>query len=265
MMSFKNLIDSHIHLLSMEDRQLAVDKIISEAENEGFSALLDVSIDNRDILKRTDFASRHSCVHTALGLAPSAAASDDWILELEKLDGYISQVMPCALGEIGLDYHWNYGSPEKQKHLFASQIRLANDRALPVIIHNRKADSDVLSILKEIPPLYGGIMHCFSADKDTAVRFLELGMKLSFAGNTTYRQSGALREAAAFLPLHSILVETDSPFLPPEGFRGKPNSPLNVAYVYTVIAELRGISIENLVEAVKINYFGLIKKRGDSQ
>lgn len=202
--------------------------------------------------------SRHfGFVYSALGLYPGIAAQDPEG-ELKRLEILVEEFKPAAIGEIGLDYHWNYGTPDLQRHLFASQIRLANRFSLPVIIHTRNADRDTASVLKATPPNRGGILHCFSSDWDFACVCLDLGLFISFAGNLTYKKSDSLRDTAIRLPAESLLVETDSPYLAPDGRRGKTNTPLFIPAVYDILADIRGVKMNHLIDDVNRNFFNLL-------
>ena len=162
-----------------------------------------------------------------------------------------------AIGETGLDWYWNYGTPERQIFLFEKQLELAQKFDLPVIIHNREADKEILDILKKKTPSRGGIIHCFSSDYNFALKCIDLGFFISFAGNITYKKNTIIQEAAKKLPVSSILVETDSPFLSPQQVRELPNTPAFVGYTYKFIAESRGEDINNFIINVKNNFICL--------
>ncbi|MCK5199212.1 MAG: TatD family hydrolase, partial [Spirochaetales bacterium] len=161
------------------------------------------------------------------------------------------------IGEIGLDWNWNYGTKKLQIELFEAQIELANKYKLPILIHNREADKEVIETLKTTPPSSGGIVHCFSSDYQAAVNFLDLGLSISFAGNATYKKNSNLREVAAQIPEESIFVETDSPYLSPQKVRGKLNHPGHIGFIYETIAECRKMAIDELIISVKDNFLKL--------
>jgi TatD DNase family protein len=179
-----------------------------------------------------------------VGIHPNSTANlpDDW---LDQLRDYADHPKVIAIGEIGLDYYWQESPHAVQQEAFAAQLELAFDLALPVIIHNREASADVLRILaesslREIEK--AGVLHSFSGDWDTAVSAVNLGYFLGFTGPLTYKKNHDLREIAQHMPLDRILIETDAPFLPPEGQRGKRNEPAYVKLICEQLATIRGLS-----------------------
>jgi TatD DNase family protein len=167
----------------------------------------------------------------------------------------------AAIGEIGLDYHYDFSPRPVQHAVFARQIALARELALPVVIHTREAADDTFALLRE----HGGgevrgVFHCFTGDTEMARRALDLDFHLSFAGIVTFPKAGALREVAAFVPEHRLLVETDSPYLAPVPHRGTRNEPAHVVRVYDALAELRGLSRAALAEIVSRNFDALMAR-----
>jgi TatD DNase family protein len=158
-----------------------------------------------------------------------------------------------AVGECGLDYYHEYGTRKEQMSLFVDQIGVADDIGLPVVVHSRDADDDLVELLENHMPRCGAIIHCFSSGPGTAARLLDLGCTLSFAGNITYRRSEEVRETARMVPSDRYVIETDSPYLPPEGKRGTPNEPANVAIVGTFVAGIRGESVGTVAFKTKEN------------
>ena len=156
-----------------------------------------------------------------------------------------------AVGEIGLDFYRNISDSDVQHDVFRKQLQLAKDLDLPVIIHNRNADEEIIKVLKEFKSVKG-VAHCFSSDLKTANYLLDLGLYISFAGNLTYKNSN-LCEVATELPLDRLLIETDAPFLSPMPFRGKENEPSRVKYVAEKLAECKGITFEEMALATKTN------------
>jgi TatD DNase family protein len=163
-----------------------------------------------------------------------------------------------AVGEMGLDYFRNISDSEIQKNVFRSQMEIAQDLSKPIIFHNRDADVDTINILKEFPDVQG-VAHCFSSDLETAKAFMELGYYISFSGNLTFKNSH-LPDVAKELPLDKILVETDSPYLSPVPFRGKPNEPGRTRYVAEKLAKIYNVPLELIAEKTTQNavqLFGL--------
>lgn len=210
-----------------------------------------------DTKERAWIHERFPQILIASGLYPSEAENPRMIDRLDLLTVDLNTFPVAALGEIGLDYHWNYATPKLQKDLFSNQIQIANHYDLPIIIHNRKADQSVSEILKANRPEFGGIMHCFSSDYSFAKMSIDDGFYISFAGNISYKGSQAIRDTAQRIPLDRLLVETDSPYLSPQKVRGQTNHPGHIGYIYQEIAALRGIDLERLITAVRDNFYSL--------
>jgi TatD DNase family protein len=167
--------------------------------------------------------------------------------ELERLRFALDERCVVALGEIGLDYHYNHSDPAEQRRAFARQLRLAHEAALPVVIHTRDADHDTLAILRdEGAGELGGVIHCFSSGEELANGALELDFFVSFSGIVTFGRAESVREAARRIPADRILAETDSPFLSPVPYRGRPNEPARVRHVVERLADLRGVEPDEM-------------------
>ena len=177
-------------------------------------------------------------------------------MQLEEGLGYPKVV---GVGEIGLDYYHKYGDRNAQIEFFVRQLEIASNHNLPVIIHNREAGEDTKNILKSKLPSAGGILHCFSEDYQYAKIMIDLGLYISFAGNLTYRNAKNLHEVAKSIPLRSLLIETDSPFLTPHAYRGKRNQPAYLVETAKFLAELRGMRIEDLSEILLQNSLDAFK------
>jgi TatD DNase family protein len=247
-------IDTHFHLLEMEKKKIDPESTLVKLAEMGFTCCLDISVDLDGFDKRAGFAARYPFLYLTTGFTPASAGNASIKQDLDRMVRTIQTPKCLAIGEIGLDYYWNYGTKERQKELFLTQVEIAKTYNLPVIIHNRDADADTLELLRYASPSRSGIIHCFSSDYDFAKKAVDLGFLISFAGNVTYPKADVLRETAEKIPLSSILVETDSPYLAPVPVRGKPNSPENIVHTYEFIARLRGISTTGLVHAVLSNF-----------
>ena len=254
------MIDSHFHYMEMQKKGIDSTKIIKECFDAGMEAMIDISTSTSNYDARLQFALQNKNLFISSGISPGKA--ENQIEEIEKmLEVLETQIIDAkttkrliAIGEIGLDWYWKHGTPEKQIFLFEKQLELANKYDLPVIIHNREADKEVLNILKKKAPSRGGILHCFSSDYSFALSCIDLGFFISFAGNVTYKKNRTLLEAAKRVPVSSILVETDSPYLSPREVREIPNNPAFVGYTYKFIAEQRGEDINSFVLSVKDNF-----------
>ena len=254
-------VDSHFHTLVMEDKGLAPTEILHECFESGMAYGLDVSVSLEDFSERRARLAELDRVYLTAGLHPSNAGSVSFETKEPSLREALSRQQVVALGEIGLDWYRNHGTTQQQRDLFVSQIELANELRLPVVVHNRDATADILDVFAAHPPAEESVMHCFSADAEAAKRFLDLGFSISFGGNITYKQSEDIRRAAALTPDERLLVETDAPFLAPQVVRGKPNHPGFVGYTYEFLAELRGQSADTLAAAARANFERIFLRR----
>ncbi len=195
-------------------------------------------------------------LYATVGVHPEYSdVRDPTAEELAELAGH-HQVI--AVGETGLDYHWHKDKPEWQRQRFRNHIRAARNCGKPLVVHMRESAEDTLRILKEEGAgAVGGVMHCFTEDWSVALQALDLGFHLSFSGIVTFRNAAAIRDVAARAPLDRILVETDSPYLAPVPYRGKPNQPAYVRYVAEEIARLRNILPDAVINATSENFYRL--------
>lgn len=241
------LVDSHAHL---DDARLAPDlaRVLARAGEAGVEAVVTVGIDLVTSLRAVELAATYPMVYAAVGIHPheAAAASGDMEEELARLAGRPKVV---AIGEVGLDYHYNYSPPEVQQEVLARQLALARRLGLPVIVHDREAHADVRRLLVAGP----GIVHCFSGEAGLAVGLIERGFYLSFAGNITFPAAAELREVAAAVPVDRLLIETDCPYLAPVPYRGRCNEPAYVAEVAREVARVRGMVPEEVAAATAAN------------
>jgi len=252
-------VDSHFHAVVMQERDLPVADILSRAFSDGLTYALDIATTLEDFTRRLSVLSDFSGVYLTAGVHPSGAGLVDIEQVHTLLPEQLAHPRVVALGEIGLDWYRNYGTPPAQRKLFEAQIEIANRLRLPVIIHNRQAEADILDILRAHPPESESIMHCFSADANYARKFMDLGFSISFAGNLTFKKSDDLRDVARFIPEDRLLAETDAPFLAPEPARGRPNHPGYVGHTYAVLAQLRDSSVEELSVSVTRNFQRIFK------
>lgn len=165
-----------------------------------------------------------------------------------------------AVGEIGLDYHWEPFDKQKQSDLLILQLDLADKLDLPVSLHSRDSTLDMINVLKSFSPKSRGVMHCFSGSKETAKILLDLGYYISFAGTLTFKNAVNLKEVASYVPMDRILTETDSPYLAPHPLRGTLNSPSNIGIICDTLAQIKGVSIEEMAKTVYQNTKTLFKK-----
>jgi TatD DNase family protein len=250
-----SLIDTHCHL----DPQYfpsGPDEVLARAEAVGIRGFVVVGV-GRDLAPAraaVELARRlPGRIGAAVGVHPHDAVTldDAALTELRSL-GAAPEVV--AVGEIGLDYHYDHSPREKQKEVFARLIHLARELRKPIVIHTRSAPDDTIEILRsEGAGEVGGVIHCFSEDRPFAERALDLGFDLSFSGIVTFKSAAAIKDVARWAPLDRILVETDSPYLAPIPLRGKPCEPAYVVHTARCVAELRGMPFEALCEATSEN------------
>lgn len=253
------LVDSHCHLDQLDCDITAALKLA--AEND-VKHMLCVSITLKDFPAMLQLVKPYAEVSASVGLHPNERDIDaepsaaDLILlaQDEKI---------VAIGETGLDYYRSTGDLDWQRERFRQHIRAAKEIQKPLIVHSRQAKADTLKILREENAAsVGGVMHCFTEDWQMAQEALALNLYVSFSGIVTFNNAKEIQEAAKKMPLDRMLLETDSPYLAPVPMRGKPNNPAYVRYVAEFIAELRGISVEELAEKTTENFFRLFKIKG---
>lgn len=256
-MDYTGYIDTHAHIL-FEDFNLQ--EVIERAKKHGVSKILIICITFKEAYQAIALKKEHpEYFDVACGIHPSDIADfkEEDYLELEEI---IKQEEVCAVGEIGLDYHWHKDNKEEQRKAFLRQIDLANKYNKPVLIHTRDAIEETFTILEKHPVNRKGIMHCYSSSWEMAQRFIKLGFYISLGGPVTFKNAVEPKRVASNVPLDRLFVETDSPFLAPTPFRGKRNEPMYVRYTYEAIAQLKGIDVDVLIEACQKNYQTLFQK-----
>ena len=246
------LIDSHAHL-DMDDYKNDLESVINRASEGGVERIITIGIDLASSIKALELANRYNFIYSTVGFHPHDAdmVSDDHLKELQAL---AKEKKVVAWGEIGLDFFKNRSQREKQIKIFKIQLEIANDIGLPVIIHNRDADKEILEILNSLrKDDMKGVIHCFSSDYKAALAFIDLGFHISIPGIVTFKNADQLKEVASKIPVERMLVETDAPFLAPVPKRGKRNEPLFVTYTARAIAELRGMEFEEFAAITTTN------------
>jgi TatD DNase family protein len=246
------LFDTHVHL---NDKQFSDDlqDVIKRTKAAGVENVIVVGFDRPTIRRAIELVEEYDFMYAAVGWHPVDAidlTEDDlqWIEELSRHPKVV------AIGEMGLDYHWDKSPKEIQKEVFRKQIRLAKKVKLPIIIHNREATADIMEILKEENAAeVGGIMHCFSGSAETAKECINMNFYISLGGPVTFKNAKKPKEVAEQIPLDRLLVETDCPYLAPHPFRGKRNEPAYVELVAEQIAELKGLSKEEVAAVTTAN------------
>ncbi|MDR1108630.1 MAG: TatD family hydrolase [Spirochaetaceae bacterium] len=246
------LIDTHAHLFMLSGRGIPAEKRLEELFNRGFGGIIDIGTAADDLAGRIQSFSRFERIRFAAGIWPYPEAIERRGELAVVLESQIRQAPSgtlAAIGECGLDHHWNKAEIGAdipgERELFEAQLELAKQYGLPIIIHSRDAATETAEILSRYPEVRG-VIHCFSYGVPQAKNFLDLGYYLSFAGTITYKNTAPLREALVFVPPDRLLLETDSPFLAPVPYRGKATEPGMVNETYRLAGELRGISQEAL-------------------
>ena len=254
-------VDSHAHL---EGKQFQSDReqVIARAKAAGIEHVL--AIGNGDGPGSFDcgirLAEQNDFMHATIGVHPHEAKLPT-TADFQELEQLAKHPKVIAWGEIGLDYFYDHSPREVQHKVFCDQMTLAQQARLPVVIHCRDAWADCLDLLEEHwkPTGFGGILHCFSSTLEDARRGIELGFLISFAGNSTYPKAQNLRDVAKALPLEKILIETDSPYLAPQAYRGKRNEPAYVAEVARTLASVRNLSPDEVAAATAVNFRRLFR------
>jgi TatD DNase family protein len=258
------LIDSHCHIAGPEFAG-DLDAVIDRARDAHLAHVLVIlaADDGPEIDQGKNVAARWDAVRFSVGVHPHAAGkfagnpADAAARVNEVMD---AQPLTRGLGEIGLDYHYDFAPRDVQRQVFREQIRLARRRTLPIVIHTREAAEDTFRILaEENAGDIGGVFHCFTGDRAMAQRALDIGFHLSLAGIVTFPRALELKEVARIVPLDRLLIETDSPFLAPVPYRGKRNEPAHVVRVAETIAELRGTTADDIGNTARANFERLFK------
>lgn len=246
------LIDSHAHL-EMPDFKKDLDEVIQRAKESGVEYIFTVGTERKDWSKTLEICHRYPSVYAILGVHPHNAKEID-SETYPLLRNLCRDEKVKALGEIGLDFFRNLSPREIQLKGFREQIGLAKELHLPIVVHDRDAHQETLEILKtEKAEVCGGIIHCFSGDYEMAKECIEMGFYISIPGSITFKNAERFREIVRKLPLDCLLVETDSPFLSPEPFRGKRNEPSFIQYTARKIAEIKKISFEKIAQTTTEN------------
>lgn len=252
------MIDTHCHL-NFYKYNPDCEAVVKRAADAGVTRIIIPAIDLQTCREALDLSQQYAGITCAVGIHPNDTADFD-TQTLQAVADFSHEAHVIAIGEIGLDYHWDKSPKAKQFEAFEAQLDLARQRNLPVIIHNREASEDVMPILERwvqtLPPdlqARPGVLHSFSAPPDIAERALAAGFYLGFTGPVTFKKAQDLRDIAATVPLDRILVETDGPFLTPHPYRGKRNEPAYIPYIVEALADAHAISKDDMAQATTAN------------
>lgn len=259
--------DSHSHY---NDEQFDEDleKIIKDTYNDGITKFVCAGYDLASSKKSLEISKRYDFIYSICGISPNDVPKikEDIQKQLEKLENIIKDNISknnnkiVAIGEIGLDYHWNKENKEIQKEMFIKQIEIANKYKLPIVIHTREAVDDTIKIIRNVCKVNEkGVFHCCPLNKELVKQGLELGFFISFAGPITFKNSKNAEEIVNMVPLDRILIETDSPYLAPEPKRGTRNNSMNVKLIAQKIANIKGLSLEEVASKTYNNAKNIFK------
>lgn len=246
------MIDSHAHLDDdrfEEDRDL----VIKSLKENGIELAINIGADLKTSYNSVELAKQYDNIYAAVGIHPHSAREADKTA-LEEIEKMAKENKVVAIGEIGLDYYYDHSPRDVQRKCFKDHLELAKRLNLPVVIHSRDASQETFDIIKEAQDgSLKGVLHCYSGSLEMAIEYIKLGFYISFAGPITFKNARVVKEVAEGISLDKLLIETDCPYLTPEPFRGKRNEPKYVKYVAEEIARIKGVRVEEVVEAATRN------------
>ena len=245
--------DTHCHLFS--EYYSDIDEVIKRAKEVGVTRYISAATNYVSSLEMLDLKDKYEEINIALGLHPEDVDKEDVDKVIELIRNNKDKI--CAIGEIGLDYYWTKENKDKQIEVFEKQLALAEELDLPVVIHSREATLDTINTLKKYK--VKGVLHCFGGSLETAREYIKMGYYIGVGGVVTFKKAN-LKDVIKELPMDRILLETDSPYLSPEPFRGQDNEPKNVRVIAEFIANLKEISLEEVSRITEENVNIIFKK-----
>ena len=255
------LIDTHAHL-DFPELYTKLDLIIENAKNQNVLKIITISTNLNKIGKIIQISNDYDVVYFTVGVHPNEVLKDKDYQNYSLISDISNNLKCVGIGECGLDYHFGNEDKDKQKLSFITQIKVARDKKLPLIIHSRDADEDMIDILqdeyKKGP--FKAILHCFSSGKDLALCGLDLGFYISFSGIVTFKSAKLIQEIACIVPKDRILVETDAPYLAPSPYRGSVNEPKNCFYTAKFLSEIRNIDFNDFTNHLCMNSLRIFDK-----
>jgi TatD DNase family protein len=254
------LVDSHCHL-DFPDFAAELDAVVARARAAGIGRMVTISTRVKKHAQVLAVAEKYPDIFCSVGTHPHNTQEEPDI-DAKTLIALAKHPKIVAIGEAGLDYHYDKSPREAQAASFRQHIAAARETGLPLVIHARECDADMAAILAEEmgQGAFPAVLHCFTGDRDLALRAIDLGLSISFTGILTFKNSQALRDIARELPAERIMVETDAPYLAPLPFRGKRNEPAYVVETAKVLAETRGVSADEIARQTTENFFRLFSK-----
>ena len=262
-MEYRGIFDTHAHY---DDERFDEDRdtVLGSLAGHGVSLVVDPACDLASCEKTLELSAKYGFIYSAVGVHPHSAESDGTGEWLQRVEAFAKQNKVVAIGEIGLDYHYDFSPREKQLEVFSVQLALASDLALPVIIHDREAHADTLEAAQDTFDLMkaehagktgfaGGIIHCYSGSAEMAREFVKLGMYIGFTGSVTFKNANKLLLAAAEVPEDKILLETDCPYMAPVPYRGRRCDSTLIPATVERLAEIRGTDAQTLIDRAREN------------
>ncbi|MFP3359033.1 TatD family hydrolase [Planococcus sp. SIMBA_143] len=245
-------IDTHVHL-NADQYDEDLQEVIDRALNSKVEKMVVIGFDRKTIKRAIELVEQYDFIYAVVGWHP-VDAIDCTDKDLEWIEQLAAHEKVVGIGETGLDYHWDKSPRDIQQQIFRKQIQLAKRVKLPIIIHNREATEDVLTILREEDAQeVGGVMHCFGGSVETAQESIKMNFMISLGGPVTFKNAKKPKEVAAEIPLEHLMIETDAPYLAPHPYRGKRNEPSYVPLVAEEIARLKELPVETVAEATTEN------------
>lgn len=245
------IFDTHAHY---DDEQFKEDRdeLLASMPSMGVGTIVNVSATYESCKEAVALAQKYPHVYAAVGVHSDevGALNDETFAEMKKL---FAEDKVVAVGEIGLDYYWDNESHEVQREWFVRQLELAKELDLPVLIHSREAAADTMYVMKNYAKGLGGVIHCYSYSKEMAEEYVKMGFYIGIGGVVTFKNAKKMKEVVEAIPMDRILLETDCPYLAPEPFRGRRNQSSYLQYVAEKIAELKGLSVEEVIAQTEAN------------
>jgi len=256
------IVDSHCHLDLIEEKGIALDEILKNCEEANVRILQNICTKVSKIDQILGYTKNHDFIYASLGNHPCNVGEEPEISAKEIIDICARNEKIIGIGETGLDYFHDTSFIEKQKRSFLEHIKASKENKLPVIIHSRDADKDMMDILEtqQKSQEFPALMHCFSSSDKLAKKALDLGIYISISGIVTFKNARQLQKIVKDIPLEYLLVETDSPYLAPTPNRGKINQPAFTSHVVDFIAELKNVSRETIIQKTTENFFRIFKR-----
>lgn len=246
---YNNIFDTHAHYDDDrfdDDRQ----EVFTHLQNQGVSNIINCGCNYQSSKKSIEFANENEFIYAAVGMHPNEM-DENSLAELEQIQSLYANEKIVAVGEIGLDYHYDFVAHDFQKQVFDKQLALAKELDLPTIIHDREAHGDTLEFLQKYQPK--GVVHCFSGSSEMALEIVKLGMYIGIGGAITFKNARRAIEVVQAIPLDRLLLETDAPYMTPVPFRGKRCDSAHIAYTAEKIAEVKGMSVQKIIDICNEN------------